>query len=198
MSQNKSQTLHRLFIALELPPPTKEALTHIQTQLKTAPGVRWIKPSQLHLTLQFLGDTPVSKVSPLIQVLQKIAANTKPFKLYLDQLGLFPNAKRPRIVWVGLAGETEALLRLQQRIVIAAGSLGFQAEDRPFKPHITLGRSQKQARPASLAQLGRRVKQQHVYAKAMISVDHLSLIRSQLRPSGPIYTTLAEIMLKSE
>lgn len=198
MSQNKSQTLYRLFIAVEFPPPIKEALTHIQTQLKTAPGVRWTKPSQLHLTLQFLGNTPMSKVSSLIQVLQKIAVNTKPFKLYLGQPGLFPNAKRPRIVWVGLAGETEALLQLQQRVVVATGSLGFQAEDRPFKPHITLGRSQKQAMPASLVQLGRMVKQQTVRSKAMISADHLSLIRSQLRPSGPIYTTLAEIMLKSE
>lgn len=183
---------HRLFIAIERPESLKDTQTQVQAHFKGIKAVRWTNPEQCHLTLQFLGDTPVTQTDRLLAALSEAITPLSPFNLHLDRLGFFPNSKRPRIVWVGLGGEIQALLTLHQAIIKATHSLGLPSDKRPFKAHITLGRIQKQATTTALAQLSRLVDQHEGLPKSTFTVDQISLIRSQLQPSGPIYTTLAE------
>jgi len=192
-------TDYRLFIAIELPPPVSQALNSLQDRLQAARPVRWVKPAQIHLTLQFLGETPAAKIDPLVAALtETIPLAGRPFSLTLGGVGAFPNLKRPRVIWVGLADQAKQLPKLYAAVIRATQGLGFTPEERPFSPHLTLGRTEKQAAGRDYAQIGQVIQEQQgqIGPSASFMVDHISLIRSQLQPAGPIYTTLAEIELR--
>lgn len=189
---------YRLFIAVELPQSALKALTEIQTRLQEARPVRWSKETQMHLTLQFLGNVPAAKANQIVAALEeRVPSQNHPFELTVNGIGAFPNLKRPRVIWAGVRGETGRLQTLQTRVVEATRQIGFSPETRPFKAHLTLGRTDKRARSQEYAQIGRviRRQQERIDHIAPFSVDHISLIRSQLKPAGAIYTTLAEIKL---
>src|SRR5438094_9477981 len=101
---NHNQTI-RAFIAIELPPAVKALLTTIQEELRetmgrTAGAVKWVRPEGIHLTLQFLGDVSDRQVSEIEQAIERACADMSPFSLNLDKLGVFPNLRRPRVLWV--------------------------------------------------------------------------------------------------
>ena len=186
---------YRLFIAVDLPPEARQSLAQVQSRLKSAGAIRWTKPQQIHLTLQFLGDTPATQVEAITHALQRKVSPLPPFPLTLNGVGVFPNLKRPRIVWAGITGEGDALKALHRAVISATQTVGFQAEERPFKPHLTIGRVQKWAKPANYAAIRQVIQRSPVTEIAAFPVDHISLIRSQLTPAGPIYTQLAGIDL---
>ena len=189
-------TDYRLFIAVELPPTLIEALGRVQAQLRDARPVRWTKPAQMHLTLQFLGDVPASRVAQIVTALEgSVPPQNRPFELTAGGLGVFPAPKRPRVIWVGVGGEVKDLGRLHASVLEATQTVGFAAEKRPFKAHLTLGRVDKRARGQDYAQISRVIRdhREDIGPIGTFVVDHISLIRSQLKPTGPLYTTLAEI-----
>ena len=185
----------RTFIAAELPAGLRQALGRLQAELARA-GVRarWVRPEGIHLTLRFLGDVPAGALAPLAETLAAAAAGQPALSLEAVGLGVFPGPRRPRVVWVGLAGEIERLAGLQRRLEQALAAHAFPPEDRPFRPHLTLGRFGDAGPPgpvaaALAAHAGRRL--------ARFEIGELVLFRSELRPSGAAYTALARAALAS-
>jgi 2'-5' RNA ligase len=191
MSTGQAKVI-RAFIAVYLPENVKAALEKIGQVLaaQVPPGsVRWVKPALMHLTIRFLGDTAVSQLPALTAGLDQIAAGQAAFTLYLDRLGCFPNEKRPRVIWVGLGGADEAAQRLSRAIEAHVVALGWRQEGRPFQAHLTLGRVNDGRQLAGL-------KWDVPVARLAVPVMAVHLVESQLRPSGPLYTTWHSSELK--
>lgn len=186
---------YRLFIAIELPSSAKMALGTVQGKLKSATAVRWINPNSIHLTLQFLGETPVTQVEVISEALRKTVPALAPFTLSLAGVGVFPNLKHPRIVWAGISDGADEVKTLNKAVIDVTRTIGFQPESRPFAPHLTIGRTQKWARNNDYAQIASEVKDCRVAHIDRFPVNRVGLIRSQLTPKGPIYTSLATIRL---
>lgn len=171
----------RTFIALPIPDDVKAALGEAINRLRTKNrSVRWVKPEGLHITLKFLGDIEEKSVGPLGADLDRVASQYPELSLTLSMFGAFPNVKRPRVVWVGLSGDVEDLVRLSGDIDRACLAYGIACEKRPFSGHITLG----------------RLKAPTVVDLAMNPVEgkfgasEVLLYKSVLLPSGAQYTVL--------
>ena len=104
-------------------------------------------PTGIHLTLKFLGNIDPHLVDNLLEAMRRSAQGSSPFRLQLSGLGLFPNAKEPWVLWVGVDGDLDPLRGLQERVEEAVVKLGFPRESRPFSPHLTLGRVHDRAHP---------------------------------------------------
>jgi RNA 2',3'-cyclic 3'-phosphodiesterase len=174
----------RAFIAIELPATVRdylEAVTaDLAAQIKTG-TVRWVTPERMHLTLRFLGDTAVAQLPMIYEALDRVAGQQQPFQLQLTQLGAFPNQKRPRVIWVGLEGETAVLTALKPQLDEALLPLGWPPEEKPFRPHLTLGRVKD-------SRVGQQIKWQSRIGQLAVPVTAVHLIESQLHPDGPRYT----------
>ncbi len=191
---------HRLFIALKLP---EAAIEEIGTFINTMPtmagqNVRWTPRENVHLTLLFLGDTPVSMIDKIGERIMAAAANTSPFTLRLGDPGAFPSFHSPKILWVGLAGEVRKLVQLQGRIEGEMRSIGFEPEHRPFRPHITVGRTVRDLTRQYAGDVGfswRRSELPDV--RAEIRVTEVELLKSTLRTDGSVYGSVRTVPLGS-
>jgi 2'-5' RNA ligase len=178
----------RSFIALDLPTNVHQALAGLQQELqRVGAPVSWVKPDRIHLTLKFLGDISLELVADIQAILQTIATGTAPFRLQPLGCGAFPALKQMRVVWVGLQGDSEPLLALQQAIEQALAPLGFAVEDRPFRAHLTLGRVRGRSHLYQLQQA--LLERQNFQAEAFDVADAV-LYKSELRPDGARYTPL--------
>ena len=189
----------RTFIAIELSESIKDDLTKLQERLKgEAPrgSVRWVRAEGIHLTLKFLGDVPADQIGEITKALQKSCQGFAPFSLSCGGLGCFPNLKRPRVMWVGIQEETGTLAQLQKAIEENVAPLGYPPEKRKFSPHLTLGRVQRRVSSGDLRRLGELVGASEIGTLGHMEVRSVNLIRSDLRPSGAVYTRLAEVELK--
>ena len=177
----------RTFIAVRLPPAVLQALGEVSEQVAREwpeKSVRWVRPENMHLTLRFLGDTEGEKVPALGAGLDEVAGEVAPFELQLDGMGCFPNARRPRVVWVGLQDSEERLVQLQKVVERLVRQLGWKREEgRRFRPHLTLGRVRERQRPPA----GEWIQ---VPPSLSFRVGEVELIESRLKPSGAEYTTL--------
>ncbi len=182
----------RAFIAVELPPAVGDAVERTMRDLRAtaSDGVRWVRPEGIHLTLKFLGDVDVDSVPAISGALDRSAAPSQPFSLMLESVGAFPNARRPRVVWVGLGGELEPLLELHRSVERELEALGFAMERRSFTPHLTLGRVRDGATPQQLRALSEAVAGASVERDVHVPVRDLALMKSDLRPTGAVYTRL--------
>jgi 2'-5' RNA ligase len=188
----------RAFIAIELSEEVKRALTKVQSRLKVtsrAP-VKWADPQGTHLTLQFLGNIDAAMIGQISAALQAAAQGIHPFRLEVDGLGVFPGPSRVRVVWVGLEGDLATLSQLQKRVEEALMPLGFTPEARAFTPHLTLGRVREEARPDERQVLGQLVVDTQDDVRTSLEVSAVHLFRSQLRPTGAVYTRIATVELK--
>ncbi|MBN1201212.1 MAG: RNA 2',3'-cyclic phosphodiesterase [Anaerolineae bacterium] len=189
----------RLFIAIELPPNVLSLLSGIQTQIKERVPprtVRWVNPDGIHLTLKFLGDVPAIRQHTLEQALIDVTRSHTAFELAAGGLGCFPNTRRPRVVWVGVQEQTGALHALRDAIEAHFSPLGFPTEQRPFNPHLTLGRVRREATKHNTAELGTLVANIPPGDTQRWRADAVSLIRSQLKPTGAVYTELVRAPLR--
>lgn len=189
------QTL-RLFIAINVPGALAAHLANEQRALggRQAP-VKWIDPAGAHITLQFLGAVSAQHSAALLPAIEVAAQDIQPFTLRLKGLGAFPNLRRPRVIWAGVEGQISTLEALQRRVVQQTAPLGFAPEERPFRPHITLGRVREGAGPAAVERLGRAIAERTFSVREIWRVEHVSLMRSELHPSGARYTALGQIVL---
>lgn len=178
----------RTFIALTLPEGTLQGVGTLLNQLqKTGAAVSWVKPDRIHLTLKFLGNVSSGQIEDIKDVLKKVAASTSCFSLQPSGCGAFPSLKQLRVVWVGLRGDGEALENLQRKVEEALIPFGFKPENRPFRPHLTVGRVRGKKGARSLQEL--LVANQRFEAEAFDVVE-LVLYKSELRPEGARYTPL--------
>jgi 2'-5' RNA ligase len=187
----------RAFIAIELSQELKRQISELQADLKRqAPELRalnWVRPEGIHLTLRFLGDMAEEQIEPLTNMLKAAAASVHEFRLEARGLGGFPTPARARVVWLGLTGEAgamSALHNLQTSIEQEVVSLGFAAEARVFTPHLTLARVRNRAVSGPLAKLV--IKEQDRMVGELFA-GSVALIKSELRPSGAVYTSLVEV-----
>ncbi|CAA9395173.1 MAG: 2'-5' RNA ligase [uncultured Chloroflexia bacterium] len=189
----------RLFVALELPPEVRAVLVAGQQNLATQQlAIRWADPAGAHLTLKFLGSVASTEVDAVTVAMQQGASGHASFTLQTTGLGAFPNLRQPRVVWLGLDGALQMLHSLQQDIERWIAPLGYPAEQHPFNPHLTLGRTQKDATTIQRTAIGRAVQQASALTQATWTVDSVSLMRSTLRPQGPIYTQVARQALTGD
>ena len=189
----------RTFIAIELTDEAHIALTDLQYRLKaiTPPKtVRWTAPENIHLTLHFLGDVAGKDIGRVKAALETAALACRPFTLTLTGLGCFPNLRRPRIVWAGIAGETGRLGELHRDLGEKLKVIDFQPETRPYSPHLTIGRVKK-VPPRHLSQLSAVLEKEQPKVETLATwpVQAVSLFSSDLKPAGPVYTRLARAEL---
>ena len=132
----------RAFVAIELSDEARRCVGGLVAGLREAGvrGLRPVNPEGVHLTLKFLGDVSMSQVDAIAAAVEGAAADAQPFDLELRGVGGFPDLRRPRVLWVGVGGDLEALQRLYSAVEAALAPLGFPPEGRAFTPHLTLAR----------------------------------------------------------
>ena len=187
----------RAFIAIKLSDELKGHIGEVQAELKRRAfgldGLGWVRPEGIHLTLRFLGDIAEERVEALGAMLRDAAAGLKPFALDARGIGAFPNPRAPRVIWLGLQGTPESMasLRLMHaRIEDGVAGLDFSRESREFTAHLTLARVRNRQSGAALAKVLEANQDRAVGSFLAASVG---LIKSELRPSGAVYTTLVEV-----
>ncbi|MBN1316174.1 MAG: RNA 2',3'-cyclic phosphodiesterase [Anaerolineales bacterium] len=188
----------RAFIAIELSAELKLLLGQVARELEQRipeKTIRWVKPEAMHLTLIFLGDTPISKLDPIKRAIEKATGGISPLALTITGIGCFPNTRRPRNVWVGIQEPAGQLARLKRTLDKTLEPLGYKPENRNFTPHLTLGRVNKRAGRTEAGLLGAVIESATLEEVGRMTVDQIHLIRSDLRPTGPIYTRLASAAL---
>lgn len=191
----------RAFIAIELPEELRRQLSAVGQQIQAQAGetarraVRWVPAVNMHLTLKFLGEVSQANLNVLSGMLEAEAARHAPFKFTVGGLGAFPNPRRPRVVWVGSEVPPD-LPQIQHAIDLETQRLGYPGEDRPYSPHLTLGRVNQNAQPDAVAQLARALSEVKVGQLGVVTVDAVHLFQSDLRPTGSIYTSLYRFPLK--
>ncbi len=187
----------RSFIAIELPEAVKSALAGLQSRLKSGGNysVKWVDPLSMHLTLQFLGNITPDKLKGITEVMEKAAKGISPFYLEVKELGVFPDLKRVRGIWVGLSGDLDKLKELQQHIESNLVPLGFTPENRAFAPHLTLARVRDQASLEERQNLGQLIANTKFESADRFLVNSVNLIKSQLTREGPIYSQISAVKL---
>jgi 2'-5' RNA ligase len=159
-----------------------------------AETVRWASPEQLHLTLKFLGSVPTEVLGEVQSTLAKIACDFGPMQLRAEELGGFPSLRNPRVIWVGLQGDLQALEQLTGRIEEAMQPWAEKEEKRGFHPHLTLGRVRENASRQARA-IGQALQQITPPPFGGWRAEAFFLMRSQLSPKGAVHTKVAEFPL---
>ncbi|MDR7520851.1 MAG: RNA 2',3'-cyclic phosphodiesterase [Armatimonadota bacterium] len=186
-------TQHRTFIAVELSDETRRRLADLQEQMRSAGArLRWVRPANLHFTLRFLSEISAAQVARATAATREVAQACAPFLITIAGLGAFPTFERPRVVWVGTTEGAEALEHLAAALARALAREGFPADQRHFRPHLTLGRSRDDR------QWGDLVRVLHRFRNVVIGPEHvraLTVMESRLTPDGPIYTPWEQVSL---
>lgn len=187
----------RCFFALHPQPAAHAELVSLSASLRgrLSRDWRWTVPDNLHLTLRFLGETPRALIPGLVAAVTAHAAQIPPLRLSVRGLGAFPAPNRPSNLWLGLDCPPE-LRRLQQALEATSVQLGFPAESRPFRAHITLARLSRAVQPAAAAPvLLRLLETPSLPSLLPWECAQLTLLTSQLNPHGPRYTPLQRFTL---
>jgi len=183
----------RSFIAIDLPEETRKALAAVQEQLKQSRArVRWVRTNSIHLTLKFLGNIHLAQVEDIALAVAEEVRDQPPITLGAAGLGAFPSRRKPRVIWIGMEGEVQRLTRIQARVDNALEPLGFVREKRPFQPHLTIGRVKDRRRLQALIDAMATLDMEPFNS---FDADEIILYKSELRPTGAIYTKLHRMPL---
>ena len=189
----------RLFLAIDIPPRAREIITTVQNRFKDLGfKISLVRTGNIHLTLKFLGDTPLEQITNIKKRVSEAVGSISVFKLALDGVGVFPNFKKPRILWIGLKDPHKHLKVLQENIDSKMMQLGFPKEEKKFDPHLTLARI-KHAQgkiKKRFEGLKQEVESVPLIDSEFFQVDSVRLIQSELTPKGSIYTTLEKFPLE--
>ena len=182
--------LSRCFIAIEIPETIKKSIADITESLKkSGSDVKWVSDENIHITLQFLGETEESLIPDIKGALYKILAPYSPFYIKITDVGCFPSGRRPRVIWVGME-ESQFMINLYKDISSEMVKFGYQKEERGFTPHVTIGRVKSNRNTGELL---RRLDELRVRDFPDFEVHNVTLMKSELKPSGAKYYSLAEI-----
>jgi 2'-5' RNA ligase len=182
----------RAFIAIPLSSEIQAELSKISTELKNqlkAAPVRWVPVENMHLTLKFLGEVSTNNLELLKTTLQGEVAGHNPFEISVGGLGAFPNLHRPRVIWVNIEAPAE-LAAVQHGIETQLARLGYTPEERPFHPHLTLGRVGRTASPPDAQKICAVISKYKVGFLGATRVLTINLYKSDLQPGGASYTCL--------
>jgi 2'-5' RNA ligase len=162
-----------------------------------ASGLRagWVKPQNIHLTLKFLGDIKTGDIDDVGSAMKAAAEGWAPFALTAGGIGFFPGIKQPRVIWVGVGGQIQPLFALQRNLEDRLAAAGFPKDKRSFKGHLTLGRLRDRPDPAVI---GRILQSYSDFGKAEFAVHRIVLFKSDLKPSGAVYSHLLQTHLRIE
>ncbi|MCE9646159.1 MAG: RNA 2',3'-cyclic phosphodiesterase [Chloroflexi bacterium] len=184
--------LLRAFIAIELPQHLQVSIEKQTARLHQTLGdqvIRWVPTHNMHLTLKFIGDISTSHVDFLKQLIAQEAASHPQFDLQIGGLGSFPTPRRPRILWAGLHAPAD-LVSLQNGIEMGTARLGYDRQERPFSPHLTLGRVRQNITEMDMQKIRAALDTIQLGNIGTTRVDSVHLIKSDLHPDGPVYTKL--------
>jgi 2'-5' RNA ligase len=182
----------RSFIAISLSKDLQSKIAQLEEALIGELGdlpVRWVPASNIHLTLKFLGDVSVNNVPMLQKIIQAEARETRPFEISVGGFGVFPNISRPRVLWLGVEAPEE-LISLQRRIEGEAARLGYAPDNRPFSPHLTLGRVSRSADYNEVRGISNALRSYKLGFIGAARIQQVHLFRSDLRPEGAVYTEM--------
>jgi 2'-5' RNA ligase len=179
----------RLFIAVPLPSQVADrAAACLPPAL---PALRPVRPDLLHVTLAFLGWVADDRLDAAGDAARAAAAKVRPFDLSFDHAGRFPPTGRPKALWLGTGAGTTELTRLAADLTAELRARSFALEGRAFTPHLTLARVRAEASPAESRTVAAAIAALAV-PELRVEVDRLAVVRSDLSPTGPRYTTLVE------
>ena len=180
----------RLFIAVDVPGETVAVARRVVGRLReTGIEARWVEPGNLHLTLWFLGNVPAEDVPAICRAMDRAGAVTAPVDLEIAGAGAFPSAALPRTVWLGVRRGAEGLVSLHERLAYELEPLGFLAEERRYRPHVTLGRV-RHGDPAATARLAAALSLLADIPAGAAGIDTLTLYASTRGRDGPQYEGL--------
>jgi 2'-5' RNA ligase len=183
----------RCFIAVTLPALLRQSLGGLTKSLKeTGADVKWVAEGNLHITLKFLGATDGEKVDGITAALRKKLSPHPPFYIKIGGVGCFPGGRHPRVIWVGIQdyGPLEGIYSETEAVM---AQFGYPSEDRPFSPHLTVGRVRSQTK---VAELLKRMEEFRTADFGELEVKGVALMKSELKPGGAEYSSLAEIPLE--
>jgi RNA 2',3'-cyclic 3'-phosphodiesterase len=191
-------SLLRAFIAVEIPFEIHQAIenktAHIRAALNSS-LVRWVPSSNIHLTLKFLGDISPANVELLSQMLSVEVSQHQALEIRFGGLGAFPNPKQPRVIWIGIQAPA-GLEALQHGIEAATATLGYPVEKRPFSPHLTIGRVKQNVSSTGMQKIRTALEETQVGSLGTMRVTAVHLFKSDLKPTGAVYTRLFSAPLK--
>lgn len=186
----------RTFAAITVPPSVKKAVEQIQDRFKqTRAPIKWVNPANLHLTLKFLGNVPEEQVGEIKERLADAGKGISSFILKATEIGVFPNEKRPRVLWLGFSEASEQIQKLVGNIEHQLQKSGFKPGGRKFTPHLTIGRIRPHGKKSSISQI---IQNEKNVSCDSIGVKCFHLIKSDLKPSGSVYTVLNTFDLKQK
>ena len=187
----------RAFIAVEIPLDIRQNIEHATSNLRRGTGslIRWVAVENMHLTLKFLGDIPTANVEVLTQMIRAEADSFNCFDIHLTGIGSFPNPKRPRVIYIGIQAPAE-LEAFQRQLESATRRLGYNSEERAFAPHLTIGRVRQNIPQDDQQKIRRALEASKIDSPGTAKVNSVHLYKSDLKPTGPVYTKLFSAHLK--
>lgn len=188
----------RTFLSIDLPESTKnEIISHIQRfKDLTQSKIRWVNRENLHITLKFLGKFDGSHIQPLDILLSDRLKTIPKFNIHIDRMGAFPNFHTPKITWLGF-DYPENLSQIYKHIEDCVVKLGYEADDKPFLPHLTLGRVRRDLSNSEIKDIGQTMANVDLNIQAEFIAERVTLFKSDLTREGPIYSKLFEVKLAS-
>lgn len=185
----------RSFIAISMPSAVLAAIEKVQDTIRELGlDIRWVRKEGIHLTLKFLGDIDFDHVGQVQAAMERATKGSSPFTLKGEGVGVFPDLRRPRVVWAGMSGDVDVLNALQGDLESELKRLGFPKEKRRFKGHLTIGRVKGRLDRTKLAEA---LKALGDFQTQSFTAESLVLFQSDLRSGGAVYTKLVEVPLIS-
>jgi 2'-5' RNA ligase len=198
----------RAFLAVELSQELQAELATVQQDLKGRiepemkrdTRISWAKPASIHLTIKFLGDMDEQVVDPMLVAVEQTVGSQIPVNVPLERLGAFPRPQSPRVLWVGPSenwergGEATRIAEIHGAIEQACEGLSFLRETRPFSPHLTLARIKVGERHVGVA-LAQTGVLDRPLSLGSLAVESVVLMKSELKPTGSVYTKLWNVRL---
>src|SRR5262249_13808209 len=156
--------------------------------------VKWVEPENIHVSLLFLGEVNERAIHDLCVAVGDCCAEVENFRLSVETVGCFPNPRRPRVVWAGIGAGKQEVVALHDALEGPLLDLGcYRREDRPYTPHVTLGRVKADSAQESLAAA---IARQSGWQGGEVDVREVHVLSSELKPSGPVYTVLSRAKLQ--
>lgn len=182
----------RTFVAITLPMDVREGLAGLRNRLDSPDlAAKWVSRENIHLTLKFLGSVDSDRIVEIEGALKRALQEHTSFHFVLGRVGSFPSPSRPRVIWVGVVEGKEQLREIALSIEEELADIGFPKDRKGFSAHVTLARVKREKKRGRLAE----AMSETDYRSRSIEVSRVEIMRSQLRPQGPIYTRLAEVRL---
>jgi len=188
----------RTFVAVDISRAVRDGAAELIDQFRAAGAdVKWVEPQNLHVTLKFLGDVDAREIHEVCRAVQGAVGEAAPFGLEVLGAGAFPNANRPRTIWLGIGQGSEEMVSLNARIEPPLEKLGFRREARRYQPHLTIGRVRRGGGP-TVGELGKLLHEFADFEVGRMTVSEVIVVSSQLDRSGPVYEPLARAPLNGQ